>query len=555
MYKHWWVILAAWIIVGCSPQASNDLPERVEEVTAMERLCEDYLAGVEDLIGSKNELEEAWGLYMRARDLVVNGASVESLPMIERSEILFRSKNNLRGLSRVLLLKAHSYWALGAGEEILSASQETMALRQGDTLAWATAAGNYSTYLIDFGYYGEALEYSDTVLAIFKSRAGKINPSEAYAVRAEALYRLQKNPEEVDSLIQGALALVDSAGVPDIDKQNIYFRALGLEAMNQVELAQCIEFAHARNFWDLEAQARRQFTEYDLLGESRDEAKEAEIVANRLALRRVDEGQSRFLAFELERGKRERIRFEETAKLRQQTLAIFLSMALILAIGIWVSYRSLLRTKEARLSVQEAELELESYKNKIRPHFLFNQLNNVNGILNQERMEDAQEYLAELGQYLRSLLQDQNGHFVNVGAELHHLQKYAALQQQSSYAHVDFTIDASASSRKALVPSGILQPLVENSFKYAGSTGAQAAWVHITVVEEGKSLRLEVSDSGYGDSLPKGGTGHGLVLVKQRIEYHRKQAKKGEQWTLQTSFTKAKGTVNITVPLLTDESA
>jgi len=555
MYKHWWVILAAWIVVGCSPQVSTDLPERVAEVTAMERLSEDYFAGIEDLVDSKNELEEAWGLYMRARDLVVKGASVESLPMIERSEILFRSNHHPLGLSRVLLLKAHSYWALGAGEEILSVSQETMALRQGDTLAWATAAGNYSTYLIDFGYYAEALEYSDTVLSIFKSRAGKINPSEAYAVRAEALYELKKNPEEVDSLIAGALALVDSAGVPDIDKQNIYFRALGLEAMSQLELAKCIEFAHIRNFWDLEAQARRQFTEYQLLGQSRDEAKEAEIVANRLALERVDQGQSRFLAFELERGKRERLRYEETAKLRQQTLAIFLSMALILAIGIWVSYRSVLRTKEARLSVQEAELELESYKNRIRPHFLFNQLNNVNGILNQERMEDAQEYLAELGQYLRSLLQDQNGHFVNVSAELHHLQKYATLQQQSSYAHVDFTIDASASSKKALIPSGILQPLLENSFKYAGSTGAQEAWVHITVVEEGKSLRLEVSDSGYGETVPKGGTGHGLAQVKQRIEYHRKKAKKGEQWTLQTSFNKAKGTVNITVPLLTEKSA
>ena len=552
MCKHWWVILAAWIVAGCSPQVSKDLPERVAEVTAMERLSEDYFAGIEDLVDSKNELEEAWGLYMRARDLVVKGASVESLPMIERSEILFRSNNHPLGLSRVLLLKAHSYWALGAGEEILSVSQETMALRQGDTLAWATAAGNYSTYLIDFGYYAEALEYSDTVLSIFKSRAGKINPSEAYAVRAEALYELKKNPEEVDSLIAGALALVDSAGVPDIDKQNIYFRALGLEAMTQLELAKCIEFAHIRNFWDLEAQARRQFTEYQLLGQSRDEAKEAEIVANRLALERVDQGQSRFLAFELERGKRERLRFEETARLRQQTLAIFLSMALILAIGIWVSYRSLLRTKEARLSVQEAELELESYKNRIRPHFLFNQLNNVNGILNQERMEDAQEYLAELGQYLRSLLQDQNGHFVNVGAELHHLAKYAALQQQSSYAHVDFKIDASVESKKALIPSGILQPLVENSFKYAGSASEVEAWVHITVVQEEKSLQLEVSDSGYGESSPKGGTGHGLALVKQRIDYHRKRAKKGELWTLQTSFTKSKGTVIITVPLLTD---
>ena len=136
MYKHWWVILASLVVVGCSPQASDDLPEPVAEVTAMERLSEDYLAGVESLVGSKNELEEAWGLYMRARDLVVKGASVESLPMIERSEILFRSNDNRTGdYLRILLLKAHAYWALGAGEEILSASQETMALRQGDT-AW-----------------------------------------------------------------------------------------------------------------------------------------------------------------------------------------------------------------------------------------------------------------------------------------------------------------------------------------------------------------------------------------------------------------------------------
>jgi len=96
---------------------------------------------------------------------------------------------------------------------------------------------------------------------------------------------------------------------------------------------------------------------------------------------------------------------------------------------------------------------------------------------------------------------------------------------------------------------------VENSFKYAGSTGANKAWVHISVAQKGKTLHLNVLDSGYGDSPPKGGTGHGLALVKQRIEYHRKQAKKGEHWTLQTSFTKAKGTVNITVPLVTDKIA
>jgi len=540
--------LITLLLTSCGNPEQEDFPESVKEITSLPRLSNEYLLGVSYLINSDDEADEAWGLYLRARDLVVKGASVESLPMIERSEILFRSSKNDRGLSRVLLLKAHSYWALGAGEEILSTSEETMALRQGDTLAWATAAGNYSTYLIDFGYYAEALEYSDTVMSIFRSRSDKINPSEAYAVRAEALFRLNKNPVEVDSLIEGALALVDSATIPDIDKQNIYFRALGLHAMSQGELAQCIEFANAREFWSLEAQARRQLKDYSLLRESKEEAKESEILANRRALESVDEGQSRFLAFELERGKRERLRFEEAAGLRQRTLVIILGSAILFGLILWRFYRSRLQTKQALLDVQEAQLELETYKNKIRPHFLFNQLNNVNGILGQERVQEAQEYLAELGQYLRALLHDQDGHFVDLKAEFQKLEKYAALLQQGSYAHVEFKIAIAENLEKIRIPSGILQPIVENSFKYAGNSMRQKPWIDVSAVQEKHQVKIVVVDSGYYDETPKGGTGHGLALVKQRLRFHKKRTRQLQSWNLITSFEKEKGTVIITVP-------
>jgi len=74
-----------------------------------------------------------------------------------------------------------------AGEEILSIAEETMRLREGNSKSWATAAGNYTTYLLDYGRYEEVLVYSDSVLAICRQVDGGINPSEAYAVRAEAL--------------------------------------------------------------------------------------------------------------------------------------------------------------------------------------------------------------------------------------------------------------------------------------------------------------------------------------------------------------------------------
>jgi two-component sensor histidine kinase len=526
-----------------------DLPEKVDAVLKEERLSPRYFEGLDHLVNSNNQLEEAWGLYLRARDLVVQGASVASLPMIERSEILFRANGNNAGLSKILLLKAHSYWALGSGEEILSTSEEAMALRQDDALAWATAAGNYSTYLIDFGYYQKALEYSDTVLSIFKSMHGKINPSEAYAVRAEAVYQLNRDPLEADTLIQASMALVDDDRVVDIDKQNIYFRALGMAALSQEQIAECIRFAHQREYWSLEAQARSQLANYNLLGETKDEALNAEIMANKLALQRVDESQSKFLAFELDRGKRERLRFEEAARLRQQTLLIFLSMALVVIIGVWISYRSILKTKEAQFDVQEAQLELESYKNRIRPHFLFNQLNNVNGFLNQERLQEAQEYLAELSQFLRSLLYDQNSNLVQFQYEVRHLEKYASLQQQSSYGHVNFTVNVSDELLKSKIPSGILQPLVENSFKYAGNSSLPEPWVKVSACQIGPSqLEIRVEDSGFGSMERVPGTGNGLTLVKNRIAFNKGRSSFPKLWEIETNFGKRKSTVKLTMP-------
>ena len=81
-------------------------------------------------------------------------------------KLLFRATNNKEGIKRILLLKAHAYWALGAGEEILAIAEETMRFVQVILNRWATAAGNYTTYLLDYGRYEEVLVYSDSVLAI-----------------------------------------------------------------------------------------------------------------------------------------------------------------------------------------------------------------------------------------------------------------------------------------------------------------------------------------------------------------------------------------------------
>ena len=61
-----------------------------------------------------------------SREIVRKGVSFEALTYLERQKLLFRATNNKEGIKRILLLKAHAYWALGAGEEILAIAEETM---------------------------------------------------------------------------------------------------------------------------------------------------------------------------------------------------------------------------------------------------------------------------------------------------------------------------------------------------------------------------------------------------------------------------------------------
>ena len=548
MHKFLFITTLSILWLGCSQTEQTEVPTSVREAFDIHQESAAQDALVSALLASNDETEEAWGSYLVSREIVRKGVNFEALTYLERAELLFRSTDNKEGIKRILLLKAHAYWSLGAGEEILAISEETMRLRAGNLKEWATAAGNYTTYLLDYGRYEEVLRYSDSVLAICRQVDGGINPSEAYAVRAEALQKLGRDSTAVDTLITLALELIDRT-IDIVDKKNIYFRALNLNALDQPALARCIRFAQGEEFWSLEAKSREQLTDYELLGETKEMALKAEVGANKRALAAVDEGQSKFLAFELARGQTEIYGYQREARLRKTALSVTVILFVVLLIGIVLNYRSRIMTARAKLSQQEAELALENYKNTIRPHFLFNQLNNVSAFLNQELIEQAQEYLSDLGQFLRSLLEEQDDQTIELGSVIKQLHSYTALQKKGSYAHVAVTINIPKELLKVRIPTGLLQPLVENSFKYAGHEGGVSPSVHIQAISSEELLTLTVEDSGYGEYTTQGGTGHGLQLIKDRMAFNKSRSKMPESWTVTTLFKKEKGTVVLTMPL------
>ena len=255
MYKSLFITTFSILWLGCSQTEYSEVPTSVRAVFEVHHESDAIDALVTDLLASNDKIEEAWGAYLLSREIVRKGVNFEALTYLERAEVLFRSADNKEGIKRILLLKAHAYWSLGAGEEILAISEETMRLREGNLKGWATAAGNYTTYLLDYGRYEEVLTYSDSVLAICRQVDGGINPSEAYAVRAEALQKLGRDSTAVDTLITLALELIDRT-IPDVDKKNIYFRALNLNASGSTRFGTLYSFCTGKEFWSLEAKSR-----------------------------------------------------------------------------------------------------------------------------------------------------------------------------------------------------------------------------------------------------------------------------------------------------------
>ena len=539
------IALLLFLFTGCKQDYSTP-PAQIEYYYSLPDSIVETAQILEELIGDSDARTRAWASLAQSGKLIHQTNFIAALPHIENAEYLFRELDDQLGLSKVLHYKAHTYWSLGANSnDILEYSKAAIALAPPDK--WSMYSGNQTTYLLDLGYYKEVLSLSDTLLPIFREEDGQILPSEAYAVRAVAIQALQGDAQEVDTLINAAMGQIDFLN--PVDRLHVYQLALYLGALSQQQLAVCIDFARKIKSAALEAKAREQLDQIDLLGETSDQSRRALMSAYKRATRNSELLKEELVSYELEKSQRAALREEKAAAFRQTTF-LATSLSIIAALLAFVLiYRNQNVASQARINEQDAVLLLESYKNRIRPHFLFNQLNNVNSFLNQEKLEEAQEYIGLLSVHLRLLLESSNEKLSTISQEYDRLKNYVKLQQKANNDKVEVRYSKDQESSQVRIPTGILQPLVENSFKYAGNTKFSDVYIHVSAKVIGNKVNIIIEDSGYGFMERAPGTGQGLRLIEERIAFYKSISPLPELWTLRADFGKRKSTVNITVPL------
>jgi sensor histidine kinase YesM len=177
-----------------------------------------------------------------------------------------------------------------------------------------------------------------------------------------------------------------------------------------------------------------------------------------------------------------------------------------------------LELESAQLETQLTRAQLDALKMQLHPHFLFNTLNSIS-VLMQEDVAAANQMLVRLSDLLRLALKNTDAQEVPLKQELDFLRSYLEIEQTRFQDRLQVKIQVDAETLDACVPNLILQPLVENCIRHAVSPKAEASTIEICAARLNGHLELVVRDDGAGLPESNGNTkGIGLANTRTRLE-------------------------------------
>lgn len=198
-------------------------------------------------------------------------------------------------------------------------------------------------------------------------------------------------------------------------------------------------------------------------------------------------------------------------------------LSVFIAIPLFIKqakrYELLLELKEKELEIQQAEqlvaqAELETLQAKINPHFLYNSLNSIAGLIHDEP-DKAEHMVLSLSDLFRYSLNTQSKSYTTVKEEIKMVNTYMDIERTRFEDQLEYNVNIDEDAKPYLIPRFLIQPLVENAIKH-GTSKMEKGKMELSVLKTEEGLAIKVADNGP-DFSPQMSNGYGVRNVREKL--------------------------------------
>ncbi|MBT7000482.1 MAG: histidine kinase, partial [Prolixibacteraceae bacterium] len=190
--------------------------------------------------------------------------------------------------------------------------------------------------------------------------------------------------------------------------------------------------------------------------------------------------------------------------------------------------------KEAQIR-KLRELELTAIRSQMNPHFLFNSLNSVQNLVQQNKGREAHLYLADFAGLIRKVLQNSEKEEVSLAEELEMTEQYLNLEKLRFDFDFKISVNENIDANNTMVPAILLQPFAENAVIHGLQSKPENRRLKIDILKESTGIKVIIEDNGIGrdaaKKIAKAKNGKGSKMIQERLKIL--QEKQGEKYSLE----------------------
>lgn len=200
--------------------------------------------------------------------------------------------------------------------------------------------------------------------------------------------------------------------------------------------------------------------------------------------------------------------------------ALILLIAATILITAWFYRRKLLKEKDNRTRVEE---QLRTLQSRLNPHFIFNALSSIEGLVSSGQNKEANHYLSMFSDILRQTLEHSGELSISLSEDLSLLDLYLRIEQLRFGFQYSISVDQSIEASTLEVPPMLMQPLVENAVKHGVSDIGINGKIDVFIKADQSDMFVIIVDNGNGSSANiKTAGGHGLRFTRERMFQYAK---------------------------------